>query len=268
LDAVRAVLSSQQTGILTDAQVALWGYSGGSLASGWAAQLQPTYAPDLQLAGVALGGTVPDILSVMNTVNKGPFAGLVPAGMIGLSREYPELGALVNASLVPSKFDEFYAAASQCDHEGLHDFAFQDMYTYVNDSSVFTSPIAQNVLATNIMGAAPPKAPLFIYKSILDEVSPVADTDTLVAGYCASGTSVQYLRDLASEHVVLAVTGAPDAILWLDDRLNGKAVSSGCSKSNVITSLIDPDASSMFGKELLQDLLDLIGQPIGSENVA
>ncbi|KAI9170685.1 hypothetical protein HJFPF1_00155 [Paramyrothecium foliicola] len=44
---------------------ALWGFSGGALAGGWAAELQPTYAPELKLDGAALGGITPDILAVL-----------------------------------------------------------------------------------------------------------------------------------------------------------------------------------------------------------
>lgn len=47
LDSVRAALSSGNlTGISSEAEYQMWGYSGGSLASEWAAELQPSYAPD------------------------------------------------------------------------------------------------------------------------------------------------------------------------------------------------------------------------------
>ena len=63
------------------------------------------------------------------------------------------------------------------------------------------------------------------------------------------------------------MTGAPDAILWLDDRLNGKPVAGGCSQSDVITSLSDPNALLTLGETLWQILLDLIGEPIGPESI-
>src|SRR5580692_4552750 len=42
-------------------RTAMWGYSGGSLASGWAAQVQHRYAPDLDVRGVAVGGFVTNV---------------------------------------------------------------------------------------------------------------------------------------------------------------------------------------------------------------
>jgi hypothetical protein len=50
------VLSSGEfTQINPEAKAQLWGYSGGGLASGWAAQLHSTYAPELDIVGAVLG---------------------------------------------------------------------------------------------------------------------------------------------------------------------------------------------------------------------
>ncbi|WP_432278451.1 lipase family protein [Nocardia carnea] len=43
---------------MADAPVAIAGYSGGGLATGWAAALQPSYAPELKI-DAAVGGGVP-----------------------------------------------------------------------------------------------------------------------------------------------------------------------------------------------------------------
>lgn len=56
----------------------MWGYSGGALASEWAAELHQIYTPELPLIGAAIGGGTPDMCNVINTINKGPFAGLPP----------------------------------------------------------------------------------------------------------------------------------------------------------------------------------------------
>ncbi|KJZ73170.1 hypothetical protein HIM_07367 [Hirsutella minnesotensis 3608] len=102
LDGIRAATrSTELTGISQNATVALWGYSGGSLAAGWAAELQPTYAPDVRIAGAALGGTVPNIPNVITASNKSLFAGLLPAGILGLAHQYPEIADLLKQHLLP-----------------------------------------------------------------------------------------------------------------------------------------------------------------------
>ena len=59
LDAVRAVLNlagdNAEIGLSPDAKSTLWGYSGGSVASEWAVELQGSYAPDLHLSGDGAG---------------------------------------------------------------------------------------------------------------------------------------------------------------------------------------------------------------------
>ncbi|MGY2060573.1 lipase family protein, partial [Nocardia gipuzkoensis] len=51
LDGIRAALRFEPAGLSPDAPVAVMGYSGGALASGWAAEQQPRYAPELRLVG-------------------------------------------------------------------------------------------------------------------------------------------------------------------------------------------------------------------------
>jgi hypothetical protein len=79
LDAVRAVRGS--FGLPDGAPSALWGYSGGALASEWAAELQVQYAPDLNFSGAALGGLTPNTTSVLLTVSGGYAAGLAPVSV-------------------------------------------------------------------------------------------------------------------------------------------------------------------------------------------
>ena len=57
LDAIRATLGSgDYLGIPNtgEARAALYGYSGGAQATGWAAQLYSTYAPELNIIGMCM----------------------------------------------------------------------------------------------------------------------------------------------------------------------------------------------------------------------
>ncbi|TQS32727.1 hypothetical protein Golomagni_06949, partial [Golovinomyces magnicellulatus] len=75
LDGMRAAINSASfTKIKKDAAFAMWGYSGGALASSSAAEEQENYAPELNIIGAAVGGLTPDITSVLYTCNKGPFS--------------------------------------------------------------------------------------------------------------------------------------------------------------------------------------------------
>lgn len=265
LDNLRAALASTDfTNISKNATITIWGYSGGSLASGFAAELQPTYAPELNIAGAALGGTVPKILPVVYAVNKGLFAGLVPAGIQGLANEYPTVAQLIAENLVPSKVAEFNKTQNMCLTGDIVTYLDQDVFTYVKDTNIFTEPVVTAVLSANAMGQHIPQIPLYIYKSAGDEVSPVNDTDYLVNKiYCPGGARVQYLRDDLSEHALMDILGAPDAFFWLEDRMNGVPVEAGCSQSTEVTALTDPKTILGLGAGIVNVLLSFLDVPIG-----
>ena len=48
-------------GLSADAPVGLWGYSGGGLATAWAAEVCAGYAPELDIVGAVLGSPVGDL---------------------------------------------------------------------------------------------------------------------------------------------------------------------------------------------------------------
>ncbi|QPG95518.1 hypothetical protein C2857_001050 [Epichloe festucae Fl1] len=235
LDGVRAAFNSRPfTGIAAEAEagagadgptVVLWGYSGGSLASMWAAELQPAYAPGLRIAGVAAGGAVPNITTVVSTVNGSPFAGLIPSGVLGLAAEY-DFDFLIDQHLLPRHRREFYGARDMCLAGDILAYAGRDVVGMFDDRSlVYTHPVAVDILARNALGRRVPGAgtPLYVYKAVGDEISPVGETDRLVDAYCAGGATVQYERVLLSGHALLAVSGAPRALAWIDAVMGGRS---------------------------------------------
>ncbi|HEY2694670.1 MAG TPA: lipase family protein [Pseudonocardiaceae bacterium] len=264
LDGIRATENFGTLGLAGSAtKVGIWGYSGGALASGWASELQPGYAPDLHIAGVAEGGLPVNLADVLNGINGGPFAGIAMSGIAGLSHAYPQLADFLNTYLTPAGKSAFDTVNSQCNAQNAARFAFSNIYQYFTISDPLSLPVPQQVLTDDTLGQHTPTAPMYVYQSVNDELVPHADTDAVVQKYCAAGANVTYRRDILSEHVILAVTGAPDALNWLRDRLTGKPAPSGCSTSTVASSLFSPGALPTLGSVLFNDLLALAGQPIG-----
>ncbi|CAK7231125.1 hypothetical protein SBRCBS47491_007825 [Sporothrix bragantina] len=269
LDGIRAALASTSiTGIQSSARVGMWGYSGGSMASNWAAVLQPEYAPELtdSLIGAAIGGTVPNIPNVIDTVNETPFAGLIASGVLGLANVYPLVATVVNTEILDQYKAKFDEVAQQCFVPDILDFLLADVKSMVSNQSVWTRPDIVEVLQYNSLeyAQAPPSSiPFYVYKSVLDEVSPVADTDSLVSAYCSAGVSVEYTRDIASEHGSLAAIGAPKALMWLKDRFDGKSAASSCSTNTVVSSLLDIATIEVLPSFLVDALSALLGGEIG-----
>lgn len=91
LDGIRAAVNFAPAGLGADTPVGMWGYSGGGLATAWANELEPTYAPELNIVGAAQGGVPPDLAAVARQIDGGPFSGIYFAVSVGLSRAYPEM---------------------------------------------------------------------------------------------------------------------------------------------------------------------------------
>ncbi|KAI5268793.1 secretory lipase-like protein 1 precursor [Aureobasidium subglaciale] len=271
LDSVRAALASGSiTKISSTAEHQMMGYSGGSLASEWAAELQPSYAPELHFIGTALGGLIPNVQNVLNTINNGLFAGLAATGINGLANGYPQLQAYLDQHLINSTAAAFKKPLTQCLGDDTNQFIFKNIYNFFDNGKDFIdAAVVQNVLnETGIMGRhGTPQMPLFIYKAVADEVSPVADTDALVKQLCSQGARIQYTRDLVGEHVTEAITGSGDALNFIKARFNGVPAATGCKTNTVITDLADAGALAGLSSSLVGALLALLQIPIGASRL-
>jgi hypothetical protein len=238
LDSVRAVLSSG-FGLAADARYALWGYSGGALASEWAAELQVQYSPELNFRGAALGGLTPNVSSTIESVTGTTFAGLIPLGLLGMGNEYPQLFKFLLKKLKstgPYNRTTFLSAKHMTPISTLRRFALQDIYEYFIDGSAdLQSSVLQQVINRNgLMGYhGVPQMPLFVYQAIADEIGKIEETDALVSKYCAAGADILYQRNTVGGHSEEAVNGDARAFEWLSRVLDGTYSSTGCMIQNV-----------------------------------
>ncbi|CAO3609205.1 unnamed protein product [Cunninghamella blakesleeana] len=265
LDNVRASLASTKTTKLkASAKVQLWGYSGAAIATGWATQIKETYAPELNIIGAAFGGTPSNLNATLNTANKGPFSGLIAAGINGLANQYPDVAKYVDKTLIPSKKKDFYKANKMCLAEVVLHYPLKDMSSYFKRKDYLDDPVAAKALNRNILGKSkPPKFPIFMYHSEKDEIIPYAPAADLYQTWCKQGANIHFVKDKLSEHIILFVTGGANAINFLDDRFNNKTYASGCSKRTTITSALDPGAIATFGDVIWEALNAILHLPIG-----
>jgi hypothetical protein len=66
------------------------GYSSGTIAGEWAAELGAEYQPDLEIAGVVVGGVITKYLDIVQEITGTGFAGLAPAVTVGITAEFLE----------------------------------------------------------------------------------------------------------------------------------------------------------------------------------
>ncbi|KAH6898059.1 secretory lipase-domain-containing protein [Thelonectria olida] len=245
IDSIRAVLSLGLGLNTTSPRVALWGYSGGALASEWATELQVQYAPELSetIVGAAIGGTTPNVTSVLESVNDSDAAGLGPSSILGLSSQYPEVQKYLISQLKtsgPYNKTGFLAAQDFTVSEAGFTYAGEDISDYFkNGMDTFREPKVLRIINRDgIMGYhGVPQVPIFVYKAIHDEISKVEDTDALVERYCQVGANILYERNSVGTHSEEASNSGAAAVQWLGAVLTGSYAkvykTEGCTIRNV-----------------------------------
>ncbi|MFI6170371.1 lipase family protein [Nocardia sp. NPDC051052] len=243
LDSVRAAEQFAPLGLGPDTRVGMFGYSGGALASGWAAEMQPHYAPELNIAGVAVGAPVTDVAAFMRTANGGPFAGIVAAGLASEYAADPAVIAALGPHLMPETEAVFRQINSQCLFPIVQHSGFQDGSPYFDRplDQLLALPELNEILSRNSLNGPAPIAPMFIAHAVHDEVVPVTATDNLVQTYCDAGTPVTYLREQVGEHLSTGFSSLAAGYAWLQQRLPADAPTpTGCS-TRTVTSLLLPN---------------------------
>ena len=218
----------------------MWGYSGGALASEWAAELAVQYAPEMTFAGVALGGLTPNSTSVLESVNKSPGAELIVNAVIGVAAQDPAARAYLMSQLKtsgPYNASGFLAARTQSTTLDVASYAGQDIFNYfISGPAVIQDPVFKALTNRDtIMGYhGVPAMPVYVYKAVNDEISVVADTDALVERYCGVGANIMYLRNSVGGHVAEATNGFLGAFGFLGSVLSGTYnATTGCTIMNV-----------------------------------
>lgn len=227
LDGVRAARSFEPAGIAADAPVGLWGYSGGAVASAFAAQLQPLYAKKLRLAGVALGGVVADFKAVFKAFDQPLFGGALAIGLIGVDRSYPKDDVM--QYIKPSARATIAASAKDCINDAIQRHPLMRAGTIEIRPNVIDEPGPTALLAriSPLAFGTTPKAPVYEYHGVIDELAWIGPARKLLARYCAGGTPVQAVEEIG-DHFTMLATGATGAMEYLKNRFAGKPVPNTC----------------------------------------
>ncbi|KAK4098932.1 lipase 5 [Parathielavia hyrcaniae] len=248
LDSVRAVLSfdkfnnsKKDKTKQRSARYVLWGFSGGALASNFAAELQASYAPELSFAGAALGGPPSNFTQVVYNVTGTPYAAVGAYVLLGVTAQFPEARAYLTRQLHeagPYNRTTFLSAARTTAAEAVAMFMGQDIFAYfTNGDAILKAPELVRVVGNNWhMGYhGIPQMPLFVYKAIGDELTSIATTDDHMDRICRVGANVLYQRNTVGAHDSEYVSGSVRALAWLEQVLKGTQPepTSGCKVENV-----------------------------------
>ncbi|WP_308281306.1 lipase family protein [Pimelobacter sp. 30-1] len=247
LDSIRAALRTPATGIAPAAKVGMVGYSGGAIATNWAAVLAPSYAPDVnrRLVGAAEGGVLVRPAANLRYVDGSlVWAGVMPMAVVGVARGF-------GVDLMPYLSDEGRRIYARLEKAPIIDvlgrypgLTWADLtkpaYADPANIPVFVRTVNQLNLGTQPV----PTVPMFIGQGTGgqiegtrgdrpglgkgDGVMLAGDVRSLARKYCAGGVAVVH-REYPLSHFTSVPFWLPEAIAWLSARFAGQPAPDSCA---------------------------------------
>ena len=249
LDSLRAALSSTATGLTSGAKIALAGYSGGAIATEWAAQEAPVYAPEINsnIVGAAMGGVLVEPAHNLKYVEgSSTWASIIPMSLDGLSRAF-------HLDLTPylTEYGQELLAKDQHDsitnEEKVPGLTWSQLakpeYPTPETIPVFVS--TANKLIVGRKGT--PTVPFLIGQGNGGEefegtpgnkpgigpgdgVMIAGDVRSLAREWCSRGVAVKYTEYQHLGHIEGAGPWLPEAAAWLSERFAGLTAPQNCTE--------------------------------------
>jgi hypothetical protein len=235
LDVLRAAKRLPGSGLATS-PAGIAGYSQGGGASAAAAELAPTYAPELDIKGAFVGAPVADLAAVARNLDGSMYFGFLAYALIGINAQYPDAGVVELAN--DRGVTLFAEARNTCTLDAVFRYMFTQSSSLIKDGRAVTAYMTEQpfagILAENRVGTLRPAVPVLLEHSWIDDVLPLAQAKQLGRDWCGRGATVQY-RELTTvvplfTHLLEANTAAADAANWLTWRFNNGAATNSCGQ--------------------------------------
>jgi hypothetical protein len=230
LDVARAATRLPGTGLSANTPIGLMGYSQGGGGAGWAAQLESTYAPELNIKGTAIGGVPGDLTATAEFLNGSTFVAFALMTAIGFDSAYPELDLVTYLNERGVELAQTALDMCLVDVDGfatLINTAFTRIEDYVTTNPLDTAAWQQR-LNENKLGATKPAAPVYQSHGLIDEIVPFQQAADLRRTWCDQGANVTWSVQLA-EHLLGLVGYQTPSLDFLGARFANTPVTSNCS---------------------------------------
>jgi hypothetical protein len=248
LDGLRAAYNSPTLGLKPTTKAGLIGYSGGAIATEWAAELAPTYAPeiDARLVGAAMGGVLVSPAHNLHYVEGSSiWAGVMPMAIIGAGRAF---GVDLTPYLSPYGLHVYKKMKNASIAEVLGSYPgltwkklAKPEYPTPESVEVYVKIVNQLIMGSDHT----PTTALFIGQGAKGElegtpgnkpgigpgdgVMIAGDVRQLARQYCDQGVNVNYREYKNSSHVTSMPTWLNAATPWLMKRFAGQTTADNCS---------------------------------------
>lgn len=268
LDGMRAVQNFADTlGLSTDQPAIVGtGYSGGAIATGWAASLHPSYAPELNVKGWVAGGTPANLTGTLLFIDGTLSSGFIPAAIDGLSKPSAygaELKPVIDSIITEKGQAALDFANENCAVADLINFFGQSVFStdiQTLGHGLLTQPTIQSILQKNILGLnkdETPTAPIFVYHATQDEIIPYNNASTMVESWCSDGADVKFTTYANGGHLTTEIVALPAAVTFVENAFSG-TTAKGCSSNTELDSLLNPIALGVELEPILTQLISAL----------
>lgn len=219
LDAVRAARQLDQ--VQLQDRTVVWGHSQGGHAALWTGALAPTYAPDVNVIGVAALAPASDLVGLIDNLAAIPGGSIFAAYVIdGYTKTYPEVK--IDDYVRASARTLVTEAATRC----LGASALVSVIAGLPlDHPVFDREPSEGALGqrlTQNIPRGPIQAPLFVAQGEADPLVLPQVQLAYVQQRCAAGQQLEYRTYPGRDHVDVVAADSPlipDLMTWTEDRL-------------------------------------------------
>ena len=233
----RAVIDSVRVArALTGAsnRFAVWGHSQGGQAALFTGLIARTYAPELDLVGVAAAAPATELRALLaDDINSAGGRNLAAMTLWSWSRVF---GAPINSVVDPAAIPVVDLLAGEC-IESIGDILLRRRTSrpleqrFLSVPNFYDAEPWRGLMAANTPGTQPPGIPLLLAQGGADGLVRPQVTRDYMRRQCAAGSSVQtvFLKD--ANHGVIAHDAAPTAVEWMTSRFAGAPAPSDCGRN-------------------------------------
>jgi acetyl esterase/lipase len=231
LDSVRAV--QHMAGLGAGRRFVVWGHSQGGHAALFAGLLAASYAPELQLVGVAAAAPASELAALFKA-DIDSFGGrnLTAMTLWSWSRVY---GAPIDSVVEQQALPVVNRLASEC-LESLYDVLVRKSTTrplataFLRSDDFIDQPPWSELMARNTPGVLPADIPVFLAQGTADEIVRPAITMDYALKLCRAGSAV-ILDTVAGEgHAYIGRKSATAAVAWMAGRFAGAPAPNDCAQ--------------------------------------
>lgn len=234
LDGIRA--AREFPDLKLDNKVVIWGHSQGGHATLWSGLLAPSYAPELNIAGVAALAPASDVPSLVDKAKDTPVGKIIVSFLMNAySQTYPDV-----------KYDDYVSGwrrtfvkdmGTRCLDGKETLFSVAEVVTVLRgpvfDQDPSIGPLRAR-LTENIPNR-PIASPILIAQGRTDELVLPEIQEKYVDERCSSGQVIEYQTYEGRDHMQVVAPESPlqaNLVQWTRDRIAGSPTPSECIKKD------------------------------------